>query len=299
MPVHGNYRSCVVSGCFSSLLALSSCTDSTPDWLENWDGGVAASGASASPAGSEDSGAAGSGGFGGSGGSGGAGAGGSGGSSVAGTGGSPSAAGSGGSGGSDGIAGGAGSASQAGSGGATAEGGAGAGAEGTAGSGGDAIPPDSEQNLFADPGFETSLGRWSRFGPASLTRSTAFAHTGSASLLVSNRTEAWQGPAYNVTNLLASGAEYEVRVWLQASADTVPSPGNTVRLMLRRDCAQEELGVGASTPLVSATLDADWVELGAVLQVPTCELDSLVLHLDGLPPGVDLYLDDVSLVRRP
>jgi len=267
VPVHGNCHGCVVSGCFSSLLVLSSCTDSTPEWLENWDGEAAGSGDSASQAGR-------------------------GGSGGAGSGGSASQAGSGGSGG----VGSGGSAPQAGSGGATAE----AGAGGTAGAGGADVAPVPEQNLFADPSFESSLGRWSRFGPASLTLATDIAHTGSASLFVSNRTEDWQGPACDVTSLLASGAEYEVRVWLQqAATDAVPSPENTVSLMLRRDCAQEKPGVGASTPLISATLGADWVELAAVFQAPTCTLDSLVLHFEGLPAGVDLYLDDVSLVRRP
>jgi hypothetical protein len=263
--MHGNCRGCIVSGCFGSLLVLAKCTDSTPESLEDLGGG-----------GFAGSGVAGSGGS----------------ASLAGSAGRASPAGSGG----GGVAGSGGSASLAGSGGATAD----AGPGGTSGTGGSAVTPVPDRNLIVDPSFETSLGTWSRFGPASLTRTTDVAHSGSASLLVSNRKETWQGPAYDVTDLVSAGAEYEVRAWLrQASADPVPSAANTVWLVLRRDCAQEEPGVGASTPLASATLDADWAELTALFQAPTCTLDSLVLYVEGLPAGVDLYLDDVSLVPTP
>src|SRR5262249_18851844 len=59
-----------------------------------------------------------------------------------------------------------------------------------------------------------ALEGWSsRTGVEVVTNSTADAHSGTHSLLTTNRTSAFRGPAFNVTNVMFNGSRYAVSVW--------------------------------------------------------------------------------------
>src|SRR5262249_37007144 len=79
-----------------------------------------------------------------------------------------------------------------------------------------APPPGPPGNTTgASAGFESgTLEGWaSRTGGEMVANSTADAHGGTHSLLTTNRTQTFQGPAFNVTNVMFNGSRYVVSVW--------------------------------------------------------------------------------------
>ena len=51
----------------------------------------------------------------------------------------------------------------------------------------------SAPNLSVNPGFEQGTSGWWPFGPTTLKNSSFWMHSGASSVLVSNRTDTWQG----------------------------------------------------------------------------------------------------------
>jgi hypothetical protein len=203
------------------------------------------------------------------------------------------------------AAGNAGESSQAGSSGSAGGGGApvDAGAGGTsAGAGGSGITPVPGQNVFADPSFESGTNGWSCLGPCVVSLADDDAHTGTASLFVTNRAQDWNGPAYDITDLVAPGATYQIRGWLrrasQNAEDAGPLSQQSLRITVQRKCVTDP-AEGYFEPLGVGELQADWGELSGTLEAPTCELTKLVVFFEGPPADVDLYLDDVSLAAMP
>src|SRR5262245_295605 len=75
------------------------------------------------------------------------------------------------------------------------------------------IPPPNTTGASADFESGTLEGWGSRIGSELVANSAAAAHSGTQSLLITNRTQAFQGPAFNVTNVMFNGSRYAVSVW--------------------------------------------------------------------------------------
>src|SRR6185295_3832016 len=79
-----------------------------------------------------------------------------------------------------------------------------------------APPPGPPGNTSGATGtFETNTteGWRSRTGGEAIAVSSADAHGGSRSLLTTNRSFAFQGPAFDVTNVMFNGSRYVVSLW--------------------------------------------------------------------------------------
>ena len=64
-----------------------------------------------------------------------------------------------------------------------------------------------------------------------MTNTTADAHSGTRSLLTTNRTATFRGPAFNVTNVMFNGSRYRVELW----AKLAPGEASTqLRVSLER-----------------------------------------------------------------
>lgn len=213
-------------------------------------------------------------------------------------------AGSGGHGGSEaGTAGDGGSAS-GGAGGAQSGGSSSGGAAGTPGTGGtdsgcdaaqEAPSPFSEadagtsNNLIANASFESGNADWVGWPSASLHEVTEYPHTGDACLGISQRSDYYVGAMLQRDTLVSAGASYEVSAWLRAAV-----PAVSANLMLKALCVGEN--TSTFTPLATAQVGCAWTRLAGELEVPSCPLMSLHLLIEGAPAGVDLYVDDVTLV---
>src|SRR5262249_61486291 len=74
-------------------------------------------------------------------------------------------------------------------------------------------PPPNTDGLVSTFETGTAEGWTSRTGVEVVSPTTADAHTGSFSLLTTNRTSAFRGPNFNVTNVMFNGSRYKVSAW--------------------------------------------------------------------------------------
>src|SRR5262249_21852926 len=98
-----------------------------------------------------------------------------------------------------------------------------------------APPPGPPGNTTgASSSFEsnTAEGWRSRTGGETVAVSTADAHGGTTRLLTSNRTAAFQGPAFDVTNVMFNGSRYVVSVWAKLAPGQADSQ---LRVSLQRN----------------------------------------------------------------
>jgi endo-1,4-beta-xylanase len=144
-------------------------------------------------------------------------------------------------------------------------------------------------NLIANPGFEAGVAGWSTWG-AALSASTARAHTGARSGLVTSRTSTWQGAVYDLTAQAVQGKTYEASIWAMVG-DGADQPVNfTAQIVC--DGVTTYNWIGGATASSSA-----WTQISGTFTVPTCAtLGGVVVYAEGPAAGVDLFVDD-ALVR--
>src|SRR5690606_36574360 len=44
---------------------------------------------------------------------------------------------------------------------------------------------------------------------------------------------------------------------------------------------------------------SDWAEVAGTLQVPNCDLQTMVVYAEGPDAGIDIYVDDFAVRERP
>lgn len=144
-------------------------------------------------------------------------------------------------------------------------------------------------NIIANAGFETGTNGWFPFGGVTISATTARAHGGVQSALVTGRTATFNGIATSLLGVATPGRSYNVRGFAQiGNATSAP-----VRFTLQSAC---DGGAASFTSVASATaIDTDWVELSGALNFPNCNLTTANFYLEGPAAGIDLYLDDVEL----
>lgn len=91
--------------------------------------------------------------------------------------------------------------------------------------------PSVAQVITSDFEDGTTDG-WGGFAGASVAVSNLEANTGSNSLLVSNRTQTFQGPGIDLTSVLTANQTYLFKIAVRLS-DTTPSGGDTVRVTMK------------------------------------------------------------------
>jgi hypothetical protein len=227
-------------------------------------------------------------------------AGGTGGGGKAGAGGSGGKAGAGGSGGKAGAGGGGGTGGSGGMGGTGGTGGSGGmgGTGGSGGMGGSGGTGGGTVNLITNSGFETNTTGWSvHGGGATISSTNAQSHSGTRSLLITGRTQSYQGPEYNVLSVVTPGMSYSVSVWGRLSTST---PSGSLNVTLRYTCNG---GTNAGDkfarwvePVVAAT--TSWTRLTNVRAIPTCPggtMSAAFIYVESETATLSYYIDDVVL----
>jgi endo-1,4-beta-xylanase len=154
------------------------------------------------------------------------------------------------------------------------------------------IPFTPSASLIPNSGFESaSLAGWQSWNGSTLSLNTSQAYTGVQSLLASNRPGTTQFAVYNVTSLVTPGTTYAVSARTLITGAT----NNTVRLAAKVQCA----GSSASFPWIHNNTDVVpgvWTQLIGTLPIPNCTLAEVSIFFEGTPVGVDVYLDDITVV---
>lgn len=165
-------------------------------------------------------------------------------------------------------------------------------------------PPDPSQqdNSGISSTFEDGgLDGWSSRGSAVLTNTTDTAHSGTHSLLVTNRTANWNGPSITVTNKMYLGSVYNISAWVKLQ----PTDGSTHTINMSLQATyQGTTSFPSITPYPGISVPADGAWHQIVVNNYTMGTNSdpgsaVTLYLQTvLSSGNDLisfYVDDFQL----
>ena len=162
--------------------------------------------------------------------------------------------------------------------------------------------PSQQDNSGITTTFEDGgLDGWSsRTGNSTLTNTSAQAHGGSNSLLITGRTANYDGPQINVSNKMYNGSVYNLSVWVRL----LPTDGSShvVNMSL-----QATLNGNVSFPSitgypgVTVPADGNWHQISVMGYNMSNSYDpgAAYVYLQTVPPsGTDLvsfYIDDFQL----
>ena len=141
--------------------------------------------------------------------------------------------------------------------------------------------------------FEDGLDGWVPRGDAAgdptVAVTTAQAHTGTQSALVSGRTSQGDGIGYDVTGLFTPGTTYEITAWVRLGSGSAP----VWLSMQRTGGGATSFDTVAQFPGITSS---GWTQVTATYQLPASERAFLYLET-AYPDGTtaDLYVDDITI----
>jgi endo-1,4-beta-xylanase len=149
-------------------------------------------------------------------------------------------------------------------------------------------PPD-EAGVTSDFESGTTQGWGPRIGSEVVSVTSADAHTGRFSLLTTNRTAFFFGPALNLLGRMSKGKTYTFSVWLKLTPGEAPTQ---LRLSIERHTA----GVTSFDQVVGNTpVTADaWVHLTNKYTLGQ-DVDFLTVYAESASDLSSFYLDDFQL----
>ena len=152
-------------------------------------------------------------------------------------------------------------------------------------------------NLITNSGFETNTTGWSVFGgSATIATTTAQAHSGTQSLVITGRTQTYQGPQYSVLSLVTPGTSYTLSLW-----GRLPSSNSTgsLTVTLHYTCsggssAGENYFTWVATSAASAS---SWTQFSGVQTFPACagggSMSAASFYVESPSATLSYYVDDV------
>ncbi len=169
-------------------------------------------------------------------------------------------------------------------------------------------PPDPSQqdNTGISANFEDGgLDGWSsRSGSSTLANTTAEAHDGSHSVLVTGRIGNWDGPQISISNKMYNGSRYSISVWVMLA----PTDGSShiINMSLQTTLGGNTSYPGVTGyPGVTVLADGNWHQIS----VPAYNMSSsyspgqATLYLQTFPSSgndlVSFYIDDFQLTYIP
>ena len=169
-------------------------------------------------------------------------------------------------------------------------------------------PPDPSQqdNTGITSSFEDGgLDGWSsRSGSSTLMNTTAEAHSGTHSLLVTGRIANWDGPQISASDKMYNGSRYSISVWVMLS----PADGSShvINMSLQVTSAGTTSYPGVNGyPGQTVLADGNWHQISVPAYNMASNYDSgqAFLYLQTNPPSgndlVSFYVDDFQLTYIP
>jgi len=155
-----------------------------------------------------------------------------------------------------------------------------------------------DPNLISNAGFEQGVAGWSNNGGSAVVeRVTTVAQTGSASLLVTVRQGTWNGPAFDLTDIVKPGRKYAGRV----AARLVNPADEKFSFSTRVTCSEDGQHFNVNTPQVpaEATDNLTWVTPTSTFSLPdpsTCTITNYLVYVETATGLEDFYIDDAVVL---
>ena len=162
-----------------------------------------------------------------------------------------------------------------------------------------AAPPSGPQdNSGISTTFEDGgLDGWSSRAGSTLTNTTADAHSGTHSLLVTNRTADFDGPQISVNNKMYVGSTYSISVWVKLAPTATQADTLRVSLQTTLAGATSFNTVVSNTPVPLGT----WVQLTIPNYSMAFAYDpgQAFLYVESNSGTQSFYIDDFQLTFVP
>ena len=143
------------------------------------------------------------------------------------------------------------------------------------------------QNHVANGGFEQRLDIWEPVGAGGVERAGNLPLAGSECARVLGRTENWHGIRQSLKGRLKDGETYHVEAWVRLSTGSLGS----ANLEIHQRDARGDLYPNLAW---SEHASARWTRLAGEFRLEVHgELEELELIVNGPPPQIDLYVDQV------
>jgi endo-1,4-beta-xylanase len=140
---------------------------------------------------------------------------------------------------------------------------------------------------------DTKEGWKPRIGEEVLTVTNADAHSGTFSLLTTNRAHAFSGPSINAAGKLCNGSQYKISVWAKLAPG---QPDSQLRVSEQRSLAGS---TNFDTLVGNTTVTANqWVQLAATINF-AFNYDSLTIYVESASGTPSFYIDDFDLTFVP
>jgi endo-1,4-beta-xylanase len=123
--------------------------------------------------------------------------------------------------------------------------------------------------------------------------STAVAHAGTRSLVVTGRTRTWEGPTLNVLTTMQRGIRYTLSVWVRLAAN---EPAGQLRLSVERQLA----GVANFDQVVGNTnvTNGAWTQLTGSYTLAN-DVDFLTVYVETAADFASFHIDDFTMSYVP
>jgi glucuronoarabinoxylan endo-1,4-beta-xylanase len=143
-------------------------------------------------------------------------------------------------------------------------------------------------NVLVNPGFENGTDGWADRNCAIAAVSSPV-RGGSGGAKAFERTANWQGIKQSLWGKLVEGKPYRISGWIRL--DNAPS--GTVALSVEQ---QDDGGTNYHNVASATATNDDWIQLSGEFTLKvTGALSVLDVYFEGPEPGVDFYVDDVSV----
>ena len=155
--------------------------------------------------------------------------------------------------------------------------------------------PAVAPNLIQNGTFENGAGPWYTWNGGTMAVSTARAHSGIQSLLVTNR--ASNAPAAtSLLGLVKPNMNYPFGLWV--SINSSDGSSQQINVTLASTCQNADGSSTSSYPWIGVAAVPSgntWTQISGTVAVPNCNLSSLQFYVEG-GSGADLYVDDVQVL---
>jgi GH35 family endo-1,4-beta-xylanase len=156
--------------------------------------------------------------------------------------------------------------------------------------------PVTQTNLVQNGTFESGTSGWFTWNGGVLSATTARAHSGAQSLLVTHRTN--NAPAAtSLTSVVTQGASYPFSLWV--SINSADGSSQSVHVTKAVTCTVNGTSSTTYTWIggpVTVPSGNTWTEISGTLTVPTCTRMGLTFYVEG-GGTADLYVDDVQVIN--
>jgi len=160
------------------------------------------------------------------------------------------------------------------------------------------VRQQTSSNIIANGTFESGTSGWYTWGGGTLSATTARAHGGLQSLLVSGRTS--NSPAAtDLTSVVKAGTNYPFSLWV--AVNNAAGSSQAIDVNQSTSCKAADGTVTTTYGWIANPVTVPttgWVQLSGTVAVPsasTCTLTQLQIFVEG-GAGSDLYVDDVQVI---